>query len=28
MVLDRIQLETERLYPLIREITGDTRHAA
>jgi hypothetical protein len=28
LVLDRIQRETERLYPLIREITGDSRHAA
>ena len=28
LILDRIQRETERLYPLIREITGDSRHAA
>ncbi len=28
LVLDRIQRETERLYPLIRQITGDSRHAA
>jgi len=28
LVLDRIQRETERLYPLVREITGDSRHAA
>ncbi len=28
LVLDRIQRETERLYPLMREITGDSRHAA
>ena len=28
LILDRIQRETERLYPLVREITGDSRHAA
>ncbi|MCP4410347.1 MAG: hypothetical protein GY807_21895 [Gammaproteobacteria bacterium] len=28
LVLDRIQNETERLYPLIREISGDMKHAA
>ncbi|MGD2073791.1 MAG: hypothetical protein PVI91_03790 [Gammaproteobacteria bacterium] len=28
LIFDRIQRETERLYPLIREITGDSRHAA
>jgi hypothetical protein len=28
MVLDRIQDETERLYPLIREVRGDSQHAA
>jgi hypothetical protein len=28
LVLDRIQRETERLYPLVREISGDSRHAA
>lgn len=28
LVLDRIQRETERLYPLVRQITGDSRHAA
>ena len=28
MVLNRIQDETEHLYPLIREVTGDSQHAA
>jgi len=28
LVLDRIQRETERLYPLVRQVTGDSRHAA
>ena len=28
LVLDRLQRETERLYPLVRQITGDSRHAA
>jgi hypothetical protein len=28
LVLNRIQDETEHLYPLIRKISGDTRHAA
>lgn len=28
MVLDRIQDETERLYPLVREVTGDNRQVA
>ncbi len=28
MVLERIQDETERLYPLVREVTGDQRQVA
>ncbi len=28
MVLDRIQDETERLYPLVRKVTGDERQVA
>lgn len=28
LVLNRIQNEQERLYPLIREVTGDEKHAA
>ena len=28
LVLDRIQNETEKLYPLIREISGNVEHAA
>jgi hypothetical protein len=28
MVLDRIQDETEHLYPLVRQVTGDNRQVA
>jgi len=28
LILDRIQRETEHLYPLIRQISGNSRHAA
>ena len=28
MILDRIQKETEKLYPLVREISGNQEHAA
>jgi hypothetical protein len=28
LVLDRIQMETEKLYPLVRELSGNKEHAA
>jgi hypothetical protein len=28
MVLDRIQDETEHLYPLVRQVTGETQRVA
>ena len=28
LVLDRIQMETEKLYPLVRELSGNEEHAA
>jgi hypothetical protein len=28
LVLQRIQMETEKLYPLIRELSGEQKHVA